>query len=70
MVPPLNITNCQGRGSWCHLVLEKKCKANLNVCGSLIVAILSGSEFQSFKALLLRSRERRKNCLKISDGQG
>ena len=26
-------------------------KANLNFCGSLIVAILSGSEFQSFIVL-------------------
>ena len=29
------------------LVLSKCVKANLNLCGSLIVAILSGSEFQS-----------------------
>ena len=32
--------------------MESKCvKANLNFCGSLIVAILSGSEFQSFIVL-------------------
>ena len=33
------------------LVWSKCAKANLNLCGSLIVAILSGSEFQSFIVL-------------------
>ena len=35
-----------------HGLVQSKCaKANLNLCGSLIVAILSGSEFQSFIVL-------------------
>ena len=33
------------------LVYSKCVKANLNLCGSLIVAILSGSEFQYFFVL-------------------
>ena len=36
--------------AWSSLV-EMCVKANLNFCGPLIVAILSGSEFQSFIVL-------------------
>ena len=43
-------SNGQGWGAWSSLV-EMCYKANLNLCGSLIVAILSGSEFQSFIVL-------------------
>ena len=55
-----NVLSCE----WCwptrkqtvragaHGVIYPKCvKAKLNFCGSLIVAILSGSEFQSFIVL-------------------
>ena len=42
-------SNRQGWGAWSSLV---KCvKYNLNLCGSLIVAILSGNEFQYFIVL-------------------
>ena len=40
-------------------------KANLNFCGSLIVAILSGSEFKKIQIFVATQ-----NCLKISDGFG
>ena len=42
-------SNGQGRGAWSSLV--KQIKANLNFYGSLIVAILSGREFQYFIVL-------------------
>ena len=39
------------RGGAHGLVLSKCVKANLNFCGSLIVAILSGGELQYFIVL-------------------
>ena len=41
-------SNGQGWGAWSW---SKCVEANLNFCGSLIVAILSGSEFQSITVL-------------------
>ena len=43
------------RGGAHGLVYSKCVKANLNLCGSLIVASLSGSEFQSF--IVLRKKD-------------
>ena len=41
-------SNGQGWSAWSTSLVEMCFKANLNFCGSLIVAMLSGSEFQSF----------------------